>query len=144
VLFLICLFLTGYVLLIVMSIHRLDDAYAQWGAAEMVIDYMADHDGEWPKSWTDLQPYFDNGGGRVAGWSYERFQKHVWIDFTADPNLLRELSQAADKPLFNVIDSTSMFGPCFEDGPNGILMRHFNPSTRRSASPSTAALAPGS
>lgn len=47
--FLICLFLAGYILLVVMSIHRLDDAYAQWGAAEMVIDYMADHDGEWPK-----------------------------------------------------------------------------------------------
>lgn len=46
---LICLFLAGCILLVVMSIHRLDDAYAQWGAAEMVIDYMADHDGEWPK-----------------------------------------------------------------------------------------------
>jgi hypothetical protein len=26
--------------------NHIDDAYAQWGVAEMVIDFMRDHDGE--------------------------------------------------------------------------------------------------
>jgi hypothetical protein len=26
----------------------IDDAYAKWGAADMVIDYMRAHEGRWP------------------------------------------------------------------------------------------------
>ncbi|QDT39366.1 hypothetical protein [Stratiformator vulcanicus] len=115
---------------VAMTFSRLDDSYAQWGAAEMVIYYMEDHDGKWPDGWADLQPYFDAGGSRVSGWSYDTFQQHVWIDFSADPAELHKLSQGATSPPFNVIDSTSVFAPQFEDGPNGILMRYFNPDAR--------------
>lgn len=110
---------------IAMAVSRFDDAYAQWGAADMVIDHMADHQGQWPRDWSDLKPYFEAGGGRVGGWSFEKFQEHVWIDFAADPKELHRLSQGVDQPSFNVIDSTSFFGPQFEDGPNGMLLRHF-------------------
>ena len=37
---------------------HIDDAYAQWGAADMVIDYMRDHGGAWPPNWDALEPYF--------------------------------------------------------------------------------------
>ena len=127
-----------FVFVAVMSFSRLDDAYAQWGATDMVVDYMADHDGQWPNDWTDLQPYFDAGGGRVSGWSYEKFQQHVWIDFDADSTELHKISQRATSPPFNVIDSTSVFGPQFGDGPNGMLMRHFNPDAPNPNPPTTA------
>lgn len=129
-------------LFMVMSLCRLDDAYAQWGAADMVIDFMEDHDGTWPKDWSDLQPYFEASGGRVSGWSYDRFQQHVWIDFSADPNELRKRSQFAKTPPFNVIDSTSFFGPQFDDGPNGMLMRYFNPEAPYPYSATTATVEP--
>ena len=126
------------VVFVVMSLLRLDDAYAQWGAADMVIDYMEDHDGRWPHDWSDLKPYFDAGGSRVSGWSYDKFQQHVWIDFSADPIELHRLSQTATNPSFNVIDSTSIFGPQFGDGPNGMLLRHFNPDAPNPNPPTNA------
>ena len=129
-----------FVLFVAMSISHLDDAYAQWGAADMVINYMEDHDGEWPQDWSDLRPYFDAGGSRVSGWSYDKFQQHVWIDFSADPIELRRLSQSVTAPPFNVIDSTSIFGPQFDDGPNRMLLRHFNPDARNP--PTDAIVAP--
>ena len=47
--------------------YGIDDGYAQWGAAEMVIDYLETHDGAWPRSWDDLQSQFDasQGEGRL-------------------------------------------------------------------------------
>jgi hypothetical protein len=54
-----------------LSLDWVDDAYALWGAGEMVVDYMEDHEGRWPKGWNDLKSYFDAGGGRVGGWSFE-------------------------------------------------------------------------
>jgi hypothetical protein len=51
----------------VVSLDWVDDAYALWGAAEMVVEYLDTHDGRWPKGWDDLRPYFDAGAGRVGG-----------------------------------------------------------------------------
>ncbi len=116
-------------LVVGLTMKRLDDAYAQWGAADMIIDYMNEHDGRWPANWHDLRPYFDAGGSRVSGWSFEKFQQHVWIDFSADSNKLRQLSQNSEQPPFNVVSSTSVFGSQFDDGPNGMLHRHFNPNS---------------
>ena len=103
-----------------------------------MLDYMADHDGEWPNGWKDLQPYFDVGGVRVSGWTYDEFQQHVWIDFSVDSHELRILSQRASTPPFNVIDSTSIFGPQFDHGPNGMILRHFNPDAINPTPPTDA------
>ena len=32
-----------------LSLDWIDDAYALWGAGEMVVHYLEDHDGRWPK-----------------------------------------------------------------------------------------------
>tara|TARA_A100001391_G_scaffold186097_1_gene155065 strand:+ start:340 stop:813 length:474 start_codon:yes stop_codon:yes gene_type:complete len=120
------------------SLNRLDDAYAQWGAADMLVDYMSDHDGDWPSQWTDLKPYFDAGGGRVSGWDFNRFTEHVWIDFTANADDLRAASASSDSAPFDVVGSTSIFGPCFGDGPDGMLHRHFNPDAPNPNPPTTA------
>ena len=55
----------------------IDDAYAQWGAADMVIDYLESHGGEWPTNWEALVPAFNAGGGRVGGWSFAQFRRRV-------------------------------------------------------------------
>jgi hypothetical protein len=40
----------------VLSLDCADDAYALWGAGDMVVKYMEDHGGRWPKGWGDLKP----------------------------------------------------------------------------------------
>jgi len=105
--------------------EHIDDAYAQWGAAEMVIDYMRDHDEKWPPGWDELSPYFARNNGMVVGWPYTKFQSHVFIDFTADSEQLRRLALESDSVPFDVIHASSVWGLQFEDGPNGILARYF-------------------
>jgi hypothetical protein len=39
-----------------LSLDAIDDAYALWGAGEMVVRYMEEHDGRWPRGWGDLKP----------------------------------------------------------------------------------------
>ena len=68
-----------------LSLDSVDDAYALWGAGDMVVEYMEDHDGRWPKGWDDLRPYFDAGGGRVGGWSFDEYQRHVTIRWDVSP-----------------------------------------------------------
>ncbi len=109
----------------VKTYDHIDDAYAQWGAADMVIEYMADHNGDWPKNWTSLQTYFEKNNGRVGGWSFAEFQAHVYIDFDVDSNLLRQLSCESDSVPFNVIYAISFWASQFGGGPNEILYRYF-------------------
>ena len=110
--------------------NHIDDAYAQWGAADMVIDYMNDHDAKWPPDWDSLAPYFAQSNGRVSGWSYSKFQSHVFIDFTSDAETLRK--RACDSPTisFDVIHARSVWGSQFHDGPNGMLYRYFRDGDR--------------
>ena len=110
--------------------NHIDDAYAQWGAADMVIDYMNDNDGDWPSNWDSLAPYFARNNGRVGGWSYSKFQSHVFIDFTADTETLRDLAVDSPSVPFDVIHARSMWGSQFEDGPNGMLYRYFRDEDR--------------
>jgi hypothetical protein len=105
--------------------NHIDDACAQWGAADMVIDFMRDHDGEWPPDWNALLPSFVRNNGRVSGWSYAKFQSHVFIDFTSDSKTLRHRSIESNSIPFDVIHAKSVWGSQFDDGPNGMLYRFF-------------------
>ena len=103
----------------------IDNAYAQWGAADMVIGYMEKHEGRWPRSWEDLRPQFEAGGGRVGGWSFEKYRSRVWIDWSADPKALEMAAVQCDKPWFDVIHPTDRIDVRFGGGPNAILHAYF-------------------
>lgn len=105
--------------------YGIDDAYAQWGAADMCIDYMEDHAGRWPPDWEAIRPYFDAGGSRIGGWTFDQYRNRVVIDFAVDADDLRRQSLAADRPTFNVIRARWTFGIRFDDGPNASLYRYF-------------------
>lgn len=34
--------------------YGIDDAYAQWGAADRLIEFMEANDGRWPTGWEEL------------------------------------------------------------------------------------------
>ncbi|MEZ5942467.1 MAG: hypothetical protein R3C18_13820 [Planctomycetaceae bacterium] len=102
----------------------IDDAYAQVGAVSMVRHYMDDHNGQWPNGWEDLRPYFESGGGEVAGWSFEEYQRRIYIDFDADAEALRRSALTTDSPEFNVIHARWTV-IAFGDGPNADLHNRF-------------------
>ena len=110
----------------IISLDWVDDAYVLWGAGEMVVDYMKDHDSHWPRGWEDLKPYFEAGGGRVGGWSFEEYQRHVSIKWDVDPAELRAESRETPRPTFRVIVPREwLAGTWGGHEPNEILYRYF-------------------
>jgi hypothetical protein len=103
----------------------MDDAYAQWGATDMVIDYMEAHSGQWPPDWKSLEPAFDAGGGRVGGWSFAEYKSRVYIDFHADSARLRSLAIRSDSVPFDVIHARWTWGVYFDRGPNAAIYGYF-------------------
>jgi len=104
--------------------YGIDDGYAQWGAADMLIDYMEAHDGAWPRGWDDLRPQFEDNKGRV-GWTYDRFQDRIGVDFTADPDRLRNESLESRSVTFRVIWPKSWFAATVGGDPNQRLCDYF-------------------
>jgi hypothetical protein len=114
------------------SLDWVDDAYAVWGAADMVVNYMEDHDGRWPKGWGDIKPYFDAGGGRVGGWSFEEYQRRVAIRWDVDPAVLEAASKASPGPTFQVISARQGAADAMGGRePNEIIYRYFRGKTQR-------------
>src|SRR5262249_25834966 len=110
----------------VLSLAWVDDAYALWGAGEMVENYMEDHDGRWPKGWDDLKPYFDAGSGRVGGWSFAENRRHVTIRWDVDPAELKAAAEANPAPTFRVIAARKWPASTWSGHePNECLYRYF-------------------
>ena len=109
-----------------LNLDWVDDGYALWGAADMVVKYLEEHEGRWPRGWDDLKPYFDAGGGRVGGWSFEEYQDHVSIRWDVDPAELEIAAKANAGPTFNVIAARKWdAGTIGGHSPNEILYRYF-------------------
>ena len=103
----------------------IDDAYAEWGAVDMVIRYMETHEGRWPPNWDALRADIESGGSRLGGSSFADYQKRIVIDFGVDADELRKQSVNSEKVPFNVIRARSIFAATFGDGPNASLHRYF-------------------
>ncbi len=103
-----------------------NDGYAQWGAADMVIEYMESHDDHWPPNWEALRENFESGRGYLmhVGGTFEEFQKRIFIDFQADPEQLRKQSLASDDAQFDVIHA-GWGSVRFGEGPNAVLRNYF-------------------
>lgn len=124
------------------SFDWLDDAYALWGAGEMVVSYMKDHDDRWPRGWDDLKPYFDASQGRV-GWSFETYQQHVAIQWDVNVAALERTAKSNPRPTFRVITAIAPLAGTFEGHePNEILFHYLRQKSRVSAGSSLRPDAP--
>jgi hypothetical protein len=112
------------------SLDWVDDAYALWGAGEMVVAYMQEHGERWPGEWEDLKPYFDAGGGRVGGWSFDQYKQRVAIRWDVDPESLRAIARSNPTPTFRVITASHwLAGTLGGHEPNEILYRYLRGET---------------
>jgi len=107
-------------------IAGLPGAYAQWGAAELVIHYMKTHEGKWPPDWEALRETYQSGNGQGhIGGTFRDIKTLVVIDFNVDPEELRRESIASDRVAFRVIDIRSGPRVTIGGGPNAMLRRYF-------------------
>ena len=83
------------VALVLSTVLRLVDravqnAYAVWNVADLIVDHMRAHDGRWPRDWSDLaaacrQRYPSSDVDRMIA----EYRERVVVDFSADPQALR-------------------------------------------------------
>lgn len=99
-------------------------AYAQNQTADMAISYMKNHQGNWPASWRDLEPFFNENDGRAHELDFEKIKALVFIDFNANIDELKRTAEL-DKVPFNLIYGRSYWSWQLEGGPNDKLNRYF-------------------
>ena len=102
--------------------YGIDDGYAQWGAVDLVINYMEANEGQWPPSWEALER---TPSVAPNGWSFEHFRSRVFIDFDAKADDLRRQALSSDEPTFNVIRAVHDTGVYIGEDPNTMLWRYF-------------------
>ena len=112
-----------------------DSHYAQWETGEMLIEYLEDHNDQWPREWKDLEPYYDSNHSRVSGWSFNELRRSVWIDFDADVKALQAAAVTSKQATFDVVGQRFLFINLAGDYANQMLNGYFR---RRLPSPPKA------
>lgn len=82
------------------------EAYASEWVAGHVIRYMEVNNGKWPESWADLKPIHDkviSENKDPSPWTFEMLQRHIIVDWNADPAELVKVPKIPDSPPFQVI-----------------------------------------
>jgi hypothetical protein len=74
-------------------------------ATSAVCEYVAEHDGDWPSQWSDLEPHMPDQ------FSVESIAKIIAIDFHADPKRLAR--QSVDQ--FTAIRPAGCYGASYWD-----------------------------
>jgi hypothetical protein len=95
--------IVGYVMYVQFG-EMIQDCYAQWRMADMLIDYMERSGGAWPRNWEDLREPYETCSGRSGRhWSFDELQKRIGVRFDANLAQLAKASNSGDKPPFQVV-----------------------------------------
>jgi len=102
------------------------DAYDSMQVGYLIVDYMDDNNGSWPRSWEELRPYHErrySPDGREM--HFTQLQERVEVDWSADPNALLRCSQDRDPP-FEVVRCKSgrRCGPTYQHEPNRVILEY--------------------
>jgi hypothetical protein len=117
------------------------EAYAVWQTADLVMAYLDQHDGAWPRGWNDLRPITaSNGEGPYAAQrggvievgfrpplDIDRLQQLVEVDWSADVAALALAPSREPEPPFRVIWLRSGRHTAFEGcEPNRLLKAYLD------------------
>src|SRR5437660_243247 len=76
------------------TLSHLREAYEAWDTGTLLIEYMKDHNDQWPKSWDELLTVMDSESGRqialrgaqAGDVPYARsLREKIWVDWGFDP-----------------------------------------------------------
>ncbi len=88
------------------SVHRyanttVPNAYAVWWVGGMVVNYLEQNEDQWPQSWDDLKPVYDQQileSGQP--WSFEELKSRVIIRWDVDVERVRQLPAPPDDLIY--------------------------------------------
>ena len=84
------------------SIHRMvattvPNAYAMEWVGSMVVEYLDQNDGRWPRSWDDLHPIYEQHVAAVGQpWTFEDMKSRVRVRWDVDVDWIRQLPAPPD------------------------------------------------
>ncbi len=110
-----------------------DDAYAQHGAASMIIAYLKEHEDKWPSGWSALKPYFMRGKSHVGGWSFQQFQDRICIDFSANTDDLKQRIAESNSVNIELVKSRHWWPVIFDKGPDEEIVLYLRSRIERPA-----------
>ena len=84
------------------ALEKVNDCYALWSAADLVVEHLDHGDGSWPRSWDDLRAAHEFSQ-RPGLFPFDGIRARVAIDWQADPLLLRAALDDGKNPPFRAI-----------------------------------------
>lgn len=84
--------------------NTIRNSYAQWWAADMVMEHLDANEQQWPRSWSDLRDDYDVCTKRSGTpWTFEELSTRVTVDWSIETASLRSLPSSNDRHPFCVI-----------------------------------------
>lgn len=93
------LILAGLVALVFGMRGTIHEAYSVEWVGSHIIAYMEENGGAWPVEWEDLREIHAQ---RSSPWGFETLQRHVIVDWQADPSELVQMEWTNDPPFLVV------------------------------------------
>lgn len=97
-------------------IAKVRDGYSQQVVAVLLIKFMEENEGKWPKNWNSLEPIYRRDLKSLNPGVFEELKQRIFVDFSADIERMRRDSLTSEKPAFRVVSAkfTSGFHPIEE------------------------------
>ena len=80
-----------------------DDSYAQWDAAIVILNHMRKNNNSWPQNWDDLEQSYKKTKGLRLYKGWKNMKERVEIDFSANPVELKNTVPKGEKQPFKVV-----------------------------------------
>jgi hypothetical protein len=116
------------------------DSYRVWGTGDMLVEYMKQNNGQWPKEWSDVQEFMANNSFQHAGMSsFAEVRRHIEIDFSFDPaSVDTTIDFDESEPSFRAVWLRNGKTTRYEGtGPNEIIFRYLKSQASVNQLPST-------
>lgn len=93
-----------------------DDAYAMWGAGDLLIEFMIANDGRWPDDWDELDTYLESTSDKsTMGGSVAELEKRILINFDFDPAQARKsIRRGESEAILRPVRTLSGFNTHFD------------------------------
>ncbi|RIK84235.1 MAG: hypothetical protein DCC67_05045, partial [Planctomycetota bacterium] len=102
------------------------DAYATWDGANLVIEYLRTHSGQWPQNWDDIAQVHRMVQGRMrGGQSIEELKLRLSIDFKVNPQEFAAADPSSPGGLPRAIRLRNGKDTCWEGAEPNTLIHQF-------------------
>lgn len=100
-----------------------NEMYVKWQMGELLVEYLRDHDNEWPASWEDIDEYIDR---YPIISTYEDLSKVITVDFSVSKEWICDHLDEIRYGKIKLVSATSGRDSHWHDAePNQIICDYF-------------------